>query len=59
MANGAPQVFGISQFLDILLVVNHDKLPGTLSFRGGRHQGGTEDEADVIGINLLLSELTV
>ena len=50
---------GIGQLLEIHLIIYNHKLPSTLTLRGGRHQGGTEDELEVLGIDLLSRELAV
>ena len=50
---------GIGQLLEIHLIIYDHELPCALTLRGGRHQGGTEDELEVLGIDLLSRELAV
>ena len=55
----AAHVLGIGELLEVELVVDDNKLPAALALGGGRHEGGTEDQLQIVGINLLLGKLTV
>ena len=55
----AAHVLGIAEFLDIHWIIDHHKLPSTLALRRGRHQGCTEYELEVLGVDLLTGELAM
>ena len=52
-------ILGISQLLQIHFIIYHHKLPGTLVLGCGRHQRCTQNQLQVLGIYLLVGELTM
>ena len=47
------EILGIREFFEIQFVIDNHELPGPLPLRGGRHQTGTENQFQIIAIDLL------
>jgi hypothetical protein len=53
------KVLGIGEFLEIQLIVDYHKLPGSLALRRGSHQTSPKNQFQVVSIDFLFSKLTV